>query len=119
MSLPLDENAERFVRYDSSGPSGLDEQAAQQRESAKVNRLLELLSEFPDKLVLFTQFRATQEMLLSGVPRQGDHIRRPNGKPGQNTDLIVEQVTWTEGQGRGIEPETIISVREYPPDRRH
>jgi Ca2+-transporting ATPase len=31
MSFPLDENAERLVRYDSSGLCGLDEQAAQQR----------------------------------------------------------------------------------------
>ncbi|WP_161967169.1 DEAD/DEAH box helicase [Fimbriiglobus ruber] len=41
----------------------LASQAAEQRESTKVNRLLQLLDEFPDKMVLFTQFRATQEML--------------------------------------------------------
>src|SRR5205823_6656810 len=41
----------------------LAEQARQQTVSSKTDRLLQLLQEFPDKLVLFTQFRATQEML--------------------------------------------------------
>ena len=41
----------------------LADAAREQRESAKVDRLLRLLDEFPDKLVLFTQFRATQELL--------------------------------------------------------
>ena len=33
--------------------------AGGQTDSAKVDRLLELLEEFPDKMVIFTQFRAT------------------------------------------------------------
>ena len=33
------------------------------RCSAKADRLLRLMEEFPDKLVVFTQFRATQEMI--------------------------------------------------------
>jgi superfamily II DNA or RNA helicase len=41
-------------------------------EHAKVERLLGLLQEFPDKLVVFTQFRATQEM-LAGRLRQAGH----------------------------------------------
>jgi len=39
------------------------EQAELQDQNAKADRLLDLLNEFPDKLVVFTQFRATQEML--------------------------------------------------------
>jgi len=41
----------------------LADAAARQDRSAKADRLLRLLEEFPDKLVVFTQFRATQEML--------------------------------------------------------
>src|SRR5262249_62415352 len=41
----------------------LAEQGRRPTTSAKVDRLLRLLAEFPDKLVLFTQFRATQAML--------------------------------------------------------
>lgn len=37
--------------------------AGKQTTSSKADRLLQLLNEFPDKLVVFTQFRATQEML--------------------------------------------------------
>ena len=38
--------------------------ATAQHESAKTDRLLRLLVDFPDKLVVFTQFRATQDMLV-------------------------------------------------------
>ncbi|MFI5378611.1 MAG: DEAD/DEAH box helicase [Tepidisphaerales bacterium] len=41
----------------------LHDSAAAQQESAKTDRLLRLLVDFPDKLVVFTQFRATQDML--------------------------------------------------------
>jgi SNF2 family DNA or RNA helicase len=41
----------------------LADRAVAQAHSAKTDRLLALLGEFPDKLVIFTQFRATQEML--------------------------------------------------------
>ncbi|MGA2499307.1 MAG: SNF2-related protein, partial [Tepidisphaeraceae bacterium] len=37
--------------------------ATAQQESAKTDRLLRLLVDFPDKLVVFTQFRATQDLL--------------------------------------------------------
>ena len=47
-------------------------QAQGQLESAKVDRLLGLLQEFPDKMVIFTQFRATQDM-LAGRLRQAGH----------------------------------------------
>jgi SNF2 family DNA or RNA helicase len=45
--------------------------AGRQRESSKADRLLQLLGEFPDKLVLFTQFRATQEMLRQRLTEAG------------------------------------------------
>jgi SNF2 family DNA or RNA helicase len=41
---------------------------------AKVERLLRLLEEFPDKMVLFTQFRATQEMLLKQLRAAGHDV---------------------------------------------
>ncbi len=53
---------------------GLSQQAASQGESSKVNRLLELLQEFPDKLVLFTQFRATQDMLQARLRSAGHSV---------------------------------------------
>jgi SNF2 family DNA or RNA helicase len=46
--------------------------ARKQRASAKVERLLGLLQEFPDKMVIFTQFRATQELLAERL-RQAGH----------------------------------------------
>ena len=45
-----------------------------QNQSAKVDRLLELLEEFPDKLVIFTQFRATQEMLRCRLVQAGHDV---------------------------------------------
>jgi SNF2 family DNA or RNA helicase len=48
--------------------------ARQPGESSKVNRLLQLLQEYPDKLVLFTQFRATQEMLAERLRHAGHEL---------------------------------------------
>ncbi len=52
----------------------LADQAGRQHESSKVNRLLQLLGEFPDKLVLFTQFRATQELLHQSLTEAGHAV---------------------------------------------
>jgi SNF2 family DNA or RNA helicase len=41
----------------------LANRALVQRESTKVDRLIGLLGEFDDKMVIFTQFRATQELI--------------------------------------------------------
>ncbi|MDB5309913.1 MAG: yqhH [Gemmataceae bacterium] len=49
-------------------------QAGRQQESSKVNRLLQLLGEFPDKLVLFTQFRATQDLLHQRLTEAGHTV---------------------------------------------
>jgi SNF2 family DNA or RNA helicase len=46
--------------------------ARDQRDSSKVDRLLRLVDEYPDKIVIFTQFRATQE-LLEGRLREAGH----------------------------------------------
>ena len=43
--------------------AGLAGRAAGQAESTKADRLLALVDDFPDKMVIFTQFLATQEML--------------------------------------------------------
>jgi SNF2 family DNA or RNA helicase len=51
--------------------SDLAGRARAQTDSAKVNRLLEILREFPDKMVIFTQFRATQEMLAQRLEQAG------------------------------------------------
>ena len=53
---------------------GLAEQAGRQQESAKADRLLQLLNEFPDKLVLFTQFRATQDYLQKRLVEAGYQV---------------------------------------------
>lgn len=49
----------------------LAELAKGQQESAKVNRLVALLKEFPDKMVIFTQFRATQDFLYQVLQKGG------------------------------------------------
>jgi SNF2 family DNA or RNA helicase len=52
----------------------LAESAARSGDSAKTDRLLGLLEEFPDKLVVFTQFRATQEMLRRRLAEAGHEL---------------------------------------------
>ncbi len=54
--------------------AGLAERAAEQAESAKVNRLLGLVGDFDDKMVIFTQFRATQEMLVERLRSAGHDV---------------------------------------------
>ncbi len=48
--------------------------ARQQVESSKTRRLLQLLEEFPDKMVLFTQFRATQDLLHERLRQAGHEV---------------------------------------------
>jgi superfamily II DNA/RNA helicase len=48
--------------------------ARQQLASAKTDRLLGILREFPDKMVIFTQFRATQEMLAKRLRAAGHEL---------------------------------------------
>jgi SNF2 family DNA or RNA helicase len=52
----------------------LAETAQQQPPGAKVERLIKLLEGFPDKMVIFTQFRATQAMLAEQLAAQGHNL---------------------------------------------
>lgn len=52
----------------------LADRAAAQRASTKADRLLNLVDEFRDKMVIFTQFRATQEMLQRRLSAAGHDV---------------------------------------------
>jgi len=52
----------------------LAQRAERLEESSKATRLLELLEEFDDKMVVFTQFRATQEMLDERLGAAGHEV---------------------------------------------
>ena len=52
----------------------LAEQARGQTTSSKTDRLLRLLEEYPDKIVLFTQFRATQALLERKLVEAGHSV---------------------------------------------
>jgi SNF2 family DNA or RNA helicase len=56
----------------SSELRALAEQARLQTESAKAERLLRLVHDFDDKLVVFTQFRASQDYLARVLAQAGD-----------------------------------------------
>jgi len=46
---------------------------------AKVERLLALLAEFPDKMVVFTQFRATQDLIYEQLIEAGHEVESFHG----------------------------------------
>ena len=52
----------------------------------------------------------TREVLLAGVPREGETIRLANGV--EAPSLIVEHVLWNEGSDRGEEPTVLVVVRQ-------
>jgi SNF2 family DNA or RNA helicase len=52
----------------------LAEQAGALDTSSKVDRLLHLLGEFPDKMVIFTQFRATEDLLEQRLRQAGHDV---------------------------------------------
>jgi SNF2 family DNA or RNA helicase len=54
--------------------AGLSEQAGRQSDHAKVDQLLKILQEYPDKMVVFTQFRATQELLWERLEAAGHSV---------------------------------------------
>jgi SNF2 family DNA or RNA helicase len=64
----------KLEKEDQQTLARLAEQASRQLDSAKADRLLQLLTEFPDKLVLFTQFRATQEYLQKRLVEAGHSV---------------------------------------------
>ncbi len=52
---------------------------------------------------------AQEEVLLSGVPREGETIRLANGAPG--VTLVVLHVLWLQATAREVEPQVIVEVR--------
>jgi SNF2 family DNA or RNA helicase len=59
---------------DRAALADLADQARRQVESSKVDHLLKLLAQYPDKMVIFTQFRATQEMVRERLERAGHTV---------------------------------------------
>ncbi|MGE3806352.1 MAG: DEAD/DEAH box helicase [Gemmataceae bacterium] len=54
---------DKLPAADGDSLTGLAFQAGELADSSKLDRLLELIRDFNDKMVIFTQFRATQDML--------------------------------------------------------
>lgn len=54
--------------------ASLSERAEAIRDNAKADRLLTLLDEFPDKIVIFTKFLATQRMLVRRLEEAGHSV---------------------------------------------
>jgi len=70
----------KLAAEDRTALTELADLARHQAESSKAARLLGLLEEFPEKMVIFTQFRATQDMLWTAYPGRspgGPFSRRP------------------------------------------
>lgn len=71
----LDNLSQRPRAVDESADlAALAHEAAAVRNGAKTGRLLALLQQFADKLVVFTQFRATQEELLAALDAAGHEV---------------------------------------------
>jgi superfamily II DNA or RNA helicase len=69
----LSEQAQRSLE-ERTRLADLAQRAQRQTDNAKADQLLQLLAQFPDKMVIFTQFRATQEMLLSRLLQAGHEL---------------------------------------------
>jgi len=54
--------------------AAMAEAAHNLRDNAKTERLLRLVKEFPDKIVIFTQFRETQIMLYERLQAAGEDV---------------------------------------------
>src|SRR5205823_799104 len=65
---------ESYPAADRAPLTGLAERAESVTAGSKADRLLRLVGEFPDKIVLFTQFRATQEMLRRRLGEAGHDV---------------------------------------------
>jgi SNF2 family DNA or RNA helicase len=66
--------SDKLTPEDKKALTGLADQARQLNEHSKVDRLLQVLAEYPDKMVLFTQFRATQELLQRRLAEAGHAV---------------------------------------------
>jgi SNF2 family DNA or RNA helicase len=64
----------RLSADDRTRLAGLAERAGGQSSSTKVDRLLGLVGGFPDKMVIFTQFLATQELLRDRLRGAGHEV---------------------------------------------
>ena len=64
----------RLAASDRARLTDLADRALAQKLSTKVDRLLSLLDEVRDKMVVFTQFRATQELLEQRLKAQGHSV---------------------------------------------
>jgi hypothetical protein len=57
-----------------------------------------------------------REVLLAGVPRKGEHVRVVSGRDQPDAPvLVVESVTWVEGDEKPPEPIVIVAVRQRAP----
>jgi hypothetical protein len=55
---------------------------------------------------------AQEEVLLVGVPRVGDHIRRRHANLESNA-LVVDSVVWIEGGNGSPEPSVLVTVHTH------
>ncbi|MBI4786054.1 MAG: DEAD/DEAH box helicase family protein [Chloroflexi bacterium] len=65
---------DRLPRAERDILSQLAESAHALTANSKADRLLALLRDFPDKMVVFTQFRATQQWLLQRLRAAGENV---------------------------------------------
>lgn len=63
-----------LLETDAAALRALADRASAPIESAKAARLLELLRDFPDKIVIFTQFRHTQDFLQQVLTQAGESV---------------------------------------------
>ncbi len=64
----------RLSAGDRTQLTALADRASAQVESTKVDRLLKIVGGFPDKIVIFTQFLATQEMIRGRLRAAGHDV---------------------------------------------
>jgi SNF2 family DNA or RNA helicase len=64
----------KLAAEDRTALTELADLARHQAESSKAARLFGLLEEFPEKMVIFTQFRATQDMLYGRLIQAGHQV---------------------------------------------
>ncbi len=64
----------RLAPVESEALRAMADWARRHVESAKVERLLTLLRDFPDKIVIFTQFRMTQDHLYRALSQAGESM---------------------------------------------
>ncbi|MCL5276015.1 MAG: DEAD/DEAH box helicase [Chloroflexi bacterium] len=61
-------------RGDANALHDLALRAGRQHSNAKVDQLLKLLADIPDKMVIFTQFRRTQDVVSQALAQAGERV---------------------------------------------